>query len=324
MSVFLPAGGTSSDDGEYLKNYVRLRGHQPIRWCSAEVLAEARYSSASDVWAFGVTVWEIMTDGGTPYDEYGNLELVAEKVKGGTILARPAQCPTQVYSNVMLPCWCPNPSARPTFAELAHSAVKLGGVMTSQSSAADMTTTNRRPIQDLGRDDPTFWDSPEGRKFLGVSIHHLRTALLPAAISATRVRFKARECDVEPPPIADVTIWHTVHAHVIPTCASLTCPRDGTAGCAYVDSLTATDSVGPASALLSYSWGNKIEEIVGALDDWATAATLAHDETYIWICSLCLNQFRIIQTQTSEELAAEFGPRVSLLLPLGRGSEISR
>ena len=43
--------GGKTGDGEYVKNYVRLRGRQPIRWCSIEVLDDARYSTASDVWA---------------------------------------------------------------------------------------------------------------------------------------------------------------------------------------------------------------------------------------------------------------------------------
>ena len=51
MSTFLPRGGAKTADGEYLHNYIRLRGQQPIRWCASEVLEHNRYSSASDVWA---------------------------------------------------------------------------------------------------------------------------------------------------------------------------------------------------------------------------------------------------------------------------------
>ena len=116
----------------YLKDYVRLRGRRPIRWCAAEVLDENRFSSQSDVWAYGVVCWEIMTDGDTPYGECDNLVMVAERVKGGAILPRPATCPTSVYSDLMVPCWEPNPLARPSFAELEQHAQLLGGVMTNR------------------------------------------------------------------------------------------------------------------------------------------------------------------------------------------------
>lgn len=54
-----------------------------------EVLAQNRYSSASDVWALGVVVWEIYSNAATPWGELGNLDVVAERVKCGGILSRP-------------------------------------------------------------------------------------------------------------------------------------------------------------------------------------------------------------------------------------------
>ena len=101
LAVLCPSNGAKSDNGEYEQSYVRLRdGEQPIRWCSVEALEDSRYSTSSDVWAFGVTVWEIMSDGALPYEDIvkrnGNLTLVADHVKAGGTLQKPSECPEAV------------------------------------------------------------------------------------------------------------------------------------------------------------------------------------------------------------------------------------
>lgn len=120
---------------------MRLRGRQPIRWCAVEVLTENRYSTASDVWAYGVVCWEIMTDGEMPYSECDNLVMVAEMVKSGTILQQPSACPTAVYSNMMVSCWEPDPMERPSFAELEQHAQSLGGVLIDRLTNNSETET---------------------------------------------------------------------------------------------------------------------------------------------------------------------------------------
>ena len=102
---------------EYQKDYVRKVGGQvPIRWCAVEVLADDKYSAASDVWAYGVTVWEVMADGAIPYSDEANLNVVAEMIKDGQLLPRPARCASEVYAKLMTPCWRVDRSERPTFA----------------------------------------------------------------------------------------------------------------------------------------------------------------------------------------------------------------
>ena len=58
------------------------------------------------------------------------------------------------------------------------------------------------------------------------------------------------------------------------------------------------------------SWSYKVASVASALARWAEQNNRNPKRTYIWICSLCLNQHRIIKTHTPDELAAEFGPRV--------------
>jgi hypothetical protein len=77
--------------------------------------------------------------------------------------------------------------------------------------------------------------------------------------------------------------------------------------------------VGPATALLSYSWGNLVHDVTTALGEWAEAQHRDPAQTYIWICALCLNQLRIVRVLSPAELSAEFGPRVTAIgriLPL--------
>ena len=74
----------------------------PIKWSPPEVLNYTRFSSKSDVWAFGVLCWEIMTCGEMPYGRAKNPEVV-ERVQRGQILSRPPSCPHKVYdvSNIL-------------------------------------------------------------------------------------------------------------------------------------------------------------------------------------------------------------------------------
>lgn len=77
MLIIVPA---SSDAA----NYVRLQGDElPIRWSAIEVLTENKYTKASDVWSFGVLIFEVMSRGARPYDEFATLAEVATQIKRG-------------------------------------------------------------------------------------------------------------------------------------------------------------------------------------------------------------------------------------------------
>lgn len=74
------------------------------------------YSSKSDVWAFGVVLWEIGTLGGFPYPTVGNHELLTY-LSSGQRLQRPENCSEQLYE-LMLHCWAENSQDRPYFSEI--------------------------------------------------------------------------------------------------------------------------------------------------------------------------------------------------------------
>ncbi|CAG2069298.1 unnamed protein product, partial [Timema podura] len=78
-----------------------------------ESLVDGVFTSQSDMWAFGVLVWEIMTLGQQPYPARTNLE-VLHYVRTGGRLGRPSNCPEELHQ-LMLKCWSYNPESRPTF-----------------------------------------------------------------------------------------------------------------------------------------------------------------------------------------------------------------
>ncbi|PAA69305.1 hypothetical protein BOX15_Mlig029197g1, partial [Macrostomum lignano] len=90
----------------------------PVRWAAPEVFQCNKYSARSDVWAFGILMWEVFTACDTPYQGKTNPE-VCEYVMEGGVLEKPRLCPEQqVYIYVMLECWKASPVERPTFSAI--------------------------------------------------------------------------------------------------------------------------------------------------------------------------------------------------------------
>jgi hypothetical protein len=90
----------------------------PARWTAPEVLQRRKYSEKSDVWAFGVMLWEVLSLAMLPYYECLTDEQVVKAVVGGTKLAAPVDCPAAVFERCLLPCWAQVAGERPDFAGL--------------------------------------------------------------------------------------------------------------------------------------------------------------------------------------------------------------
>ncbi|CAG0907189.1 unnamed protein product [Cyprideis torosa] len=86
-----------------------------------ESILYGKFTAESDVWAFGVLMWEIWSYGLQPYYGYSNQEVI-ELVRSRQLLACPEGCPSAVYS-LMVECWHELPSRRPTFPEI-HSRLR--------------------------------------------------------------------------------------------------------------------------------------------------------------------------------------------------------
>ncbi|XP_029463232.1 tyrosine-protein kinase BTK [Rhinatrema bivittatum] len=95
----------------------------PVRWSPPEVLLYSKFSSKSDVWAYGVLMWEVYTLGKMPYERFNNSE-TADHVTKGLRLYRPQLASERVYA-IMLSCWNEKPDERPTFKLLLSNILDL-------------------------------------------------------------------------------------------------------------------------------------------------------------------------------------------------------
>uniref|UniRef100_A0A8C7HFX8 Tyrosine-protein kinase receptor TYRO3 n=1 Tax=Oncorhynchus kisutch TaxID=8019 RepID=A0A8C7HFX8_ONCKI len=100
----------------------------PVKWIALESLADNVYTTQSDVWAFGVTMWEIMARGQTPYPGVENSEIYEYLIKGER-LKQPPDCRDNIYE-IMHSCWSPVPKCRPSF---LHLIDQLEGLWASLS-----------------------------------------------------------------------------------------------------------------------------------------------------------------------------------------------
>uniref|UniRef100_A0A3Q2P6S8 receptor protein-tyrosine kinase n=1 Tax=Fundulus heteroclitus TaxID=8078 RepID=A0A3Q2P6S8_FUNHE len=93
-------------------------GKVPIKWMALESILHRRFTHQSDVWSYGVTVWELMTFGAKPYDSIAARD-IPELLEGGERLPQPNICTIDVYM-VMVKCWMIDPESRPKFRELVQ------------------------------------------------------------------------------------------------------------------------------------------------------------------------------------------------------------
>lgn len=109
-------GGDSDDDDEK-QYYTSKNGMFPIRWTSPESIETFRFTPASDIWSFGVVMYECFRNGAQPYKGMKNAQ-VMQSVPNGYRLERPADVSVAQYQ-IVLQCWAESPSQRPGFASLA-------------------------------------------------------------------------------------------------------------------------------------------------------------------------------------------------------------
>ncbi|XP_042346946.1 protein-tyrosine kinase 6b [Plectropomus leopardus] len=88
----------------------------PYKWSAPEAISHGKFSNKSDVWSFGVLLYEIITYGGVPYPAFSTQEVYQQVIKGYRMPA-PSKCPDFLY-RTMLKCWSLEPEDRPDFKSL--------------------------------------------------------------------------------------------------------------------------------------------------------------------------------------------------------------
>uniref|UniRef100_A0A8C3AWX1 Tyrosine-protein kinase receptor n=1 Tax=Cyclopterus lumpus TaxID=8103 RepID=A0A8C3AWX1_CYCLU len=105
----------------YETDYYRKggKGLLPVRWMSPESLKDGVFTTTSDVWSFGVVLWEIATLSEQPYQGLSNEQVLRFVMEGG-LLEKPQNCPDMLFE-LMRMCWQYNPKMRPAFVEIISS-----------------------------------------------------------------------------------------------------------------------------------------------------------------------------------------------------------
>ncbi|KAL4635018.1 inactive tyrosine-protein kinase transmembrane receptor ROR1 [Arapaima gigas] len=152
----------------YASDYYRMQPKSllPIRWMSPEAITYGKFSIDSDIWAFGVVLWEIFSFGLQPYYGFSNQE-VMEMVRKRQLLPCPEDCPPRMYG-LMTECWQEVPARRPRFKDIharlraweglsshASSSTPSGGNATTQT-----TSLSASPVSNLSNPRYTSYIYP--------------------------------------------------------------------------------------------------------------------------------------------------------------------
>lgn len=141
--------------------YQTQGGKIPVRWTAPEALQHRKFSSASDVWSFGILVWEIMSFSDRPYWDWNNYDVI-NRVETGYRLPLPKGCPKVVHT-LMLNCWDKDKNKRPKFSEVLR---RLDGLIRSPECLKDNSLSLQ--YKSLEEDIPEFLSVAEWLKYINM------------------------------------------------------------------------------------------------------------------------------------------------------------
>ncbi|KAK2835864.1 hypothetical protein Q5P01_016348 [Channa striata] len=144
----------------------------PLKWMAPETIFDRVYTTQSDVWSFGVLLWEIFSLGASPYPGVCIDESFCRRLKEGTRMRPPEYATTEIYQT-MLDCWLDRPTERPTFAELVEH---LGNLL---QASAQQDGKDYIPLTAIGvegspatPDARSPYSSPQSGQILEAQLHY--------------------------------------------------------------------------------------------------------------------------------------------------------
>uniref|UniRef100_A0A3P9A080 receptor protein-tyrosine kinase n=1 Tax=Esox lucius TaxID=8010 RepID=A0A3P9A080_ESOLU len=132
-----------------------LGGKIPVRWTAPEAIAYRKFTSASDVWSYGIVMWEVMSFGERPYWDMSNQDVI-NAIEQDYRLPPPMDCPTALHQ-LMLDCWQKDRNTRPKFNDIVNTLDKMIRNPTSLKAVASITA----PLLDHSIPDFTTFTSVE-------------------------------------------------------------------------------------------------------------------------------------------------------------------
>ncbi|XP_038066814.1 plexin-B1-like [Patiria miniata] len=126
----------------------------PIKWMAPESMERRVYNARTDVWSYGVLLWEIFSKGAKPYPGIPNQD-VYDFLKSGQRMDAPKNCPPEIYG-IMVRCWQDNPKSRCTFVQVANELEELLEGDRNYVAAPSASVVGMRPIEH--REEPGVKD----------------------------------------------------------------------------------------------------------------------------------------------------------------------
>eukprot|EP00041_Stephanoeca_diplocostata_P016759 m.331359 g.331359 ORF g.331359 m.331359 type:complete len:636 (-) comp20474_c0_seq3:1698-3605(-) len=146
-----------AQEGEYYKS---KGGKLPLRWAALETMLYRKYTFETEVWAFGVLLYEIFSNGGLPYPHMSNTQLV-EAVERGYRLPPPSDTPAAVY-DIMLSSWSEDPLHRPDISEVRSA---LSRITRQQNFLPADPSTQPVPVGFVSPDSTTQLSTAEAYEY---------------------------------------------------------------------------------------------------------------------------------------------------------------
>ncbi|XP_041120107.1 ephrin type-B receptor 1-like isoform X1 [Polyodon spathula] len=161
-----------------------LGGKIPVRWTAPEAIAYRKFTSASDVWSYGIVMWEVMSFGERPYWDMSNQDVI-NAIEQDYRLPPPMDCPAALHQ-LMLDCWQKDRNTRPRFTDIVNTLDKMIRNPISLKAVATITAVPSQPLLDRSIPDFTTFTSVE--EWLGaIKMNQYRDNLLSAGFTSLQL-----------------------------------------------------------------------------------------------------------------------------------------